>query len=497
MEVAVTIAKETATQLIGVTFRHDTPGRAIVQEVQSSSPAASLGPDGCTALLRPGDQIVAVAGRGCKSAEHAAFLVRHAAAGSIPIVKLMWDAEAVHAARVVQRAWARFRRHSVCAVRCILTKPERQSRLGVRFRSEWRLHSVLEMVSRTGLAHGILHEGDVVRSVNGIACVEPYQTAKLLRESVGRLEIELMPAHLVDLEGLRIAEVDAGIAASTGGGETPTSEDEDTDQQTTDACAVCFELLCEPVRFPGAGCGHYFCRPCMKQLAAASNARACCPLCRAPAVEPLTPRKIVVDPLAAAMIEARHPDQYAECIALHREMSRQLHRAGRLNGNSGDEGDTGGVPSAHESPSGPSLALPVCLGYADALRRMRGWQRGRFYGEPEGLAYQGSFAFSETAHLHAIAHALADGSRRLLMLPDDVHEAGSVGLVATITSTPRGIVVAGRPVATLERLVRRRVHRGSVRFEMALSPRPVMLIEPAIQDEALDFVWSGQVVPHH
>ena len=55
-----------------------------------------------------------------------------------------------------------------------------------------------------------------------------------------------------------------------------------------DECAVCYGLLCEPVRWSRTGdatsCDHTFCKPCVRQWRMQSN--AACPLCRAPATRP-------------------------------------------------------------------------------------------------------------------------------------------------------------------------------------------------------------------
>lgn len=54
-------------------------------------------------------------------------------------------------------------------------------------------------------------------------------------------------------------------------------------------CAICLDLLCEPLRLP---CSHAFCRAC---ITASCRSRRSCPLCRAQLPSSFTPSVVAVD----------------------------------------------------------------------------------------------------------------------------------------------------------------------------------------------------------
>ena len=89
-------------------------------------------------------------------------------------------------------------------------------------------------------------------------------------------------------------------------------------------CAVCLQLLCEPVMwptemFPGTGsCGHLLCKRCTKQCAARPSPT--CPLCRAPAAGDVAVRKLIVDKPTVELMKQEAPAVYvARMDALKRE----------------------------------------------------------------------------------------------------------------------------------------------------------------------------------
>jgi len=76
-----------------------------------------------------------------------------------------------------------------------------------------------------------------------------------------------------------------------------------------DDCAVCYGLLCEPVRWPGpdgSSCDHLFCKPCVREWGMQENAS--CPMCRTPAARRLTDEdEVVVDDVRRRELQAYTP----------------------------------------------------------------------------------------------------------------------------------------------------------------------------------------------
>jgi len=324
--------KPSNASLLGISLRADS-WHPVVKAVNPALPAS-----GC---LNPYDEILSVSGESCQSAEHAIQLLSNAPSGQLELIKLPPPTVLTHAVQVIQdshRAYrVRAKVHTKCRgfVRCVLEKPQRGSRFGISFSPEWRMHSMLAAVDTSGLAYPKLNVGDQICAVNGVECTEPSQTAKLLRDSSGRVEVLIVPKPHVDLNAAQQNElqfVDRAITASTGSlGDT--SADESKRKVPNDECAVCLGLLCEPVQWPGgvgAFCHHYFCKPCVRQLAGQRGQTPSCPLCRTPAWGEITPRKIRVDKTAAAIIQGRHPKEYAEAQALHRELSTEWHNRSQV-----------------------------------------------------------------------------------------------------------------------------------------------------------------------
>ena len=89
-------------------------------------------------------------------------------------------------------------------------------------------------------------------------------------------------------------------------------------------CAVCLQLMCEPVMWPtealpGTGsCGHLLCKRCTKQCAARPSPT--CPLCRTPAAGDLGVRELFVDQPTVELMKQEVPVMHAERMdALQRE----------------------------------------------------------------------------------------------------------------------------------------------------------------------------------
>lgn len=204
----------------------------------------------------------------------------------------------------------------------VMEKPS-HLRLGVAFSPSYLCHSVLITVDAGGVAHAAgLRAGDRVVRINGdlVDGLPPGATARRLRGSSGRIKMLVQPAARVDIGALQRTEwalsckrAEAAIAASSSGG------------AHTDECAVCFSLLCQPVRWGGpvdaggTGCDHLFCRGCLKAWAGhatESGNDLCCPLCRAP--PPVAAASLEgwlqVDRAAATLLEQRHPTAYAQAL---------------------------------------------------------------------------------------------------------------------------------------------------------------------------------------
>jgi len=496
----VRIHKSNDGTFLGLSCRSDSPRHPILLKVDAKLPAATC--------LQPFDEILSVAGEPCQSAEHAIQLIRNAPAGSLELIKLLPPRALVHSARVLQKVYrarvdlhARSRTNANGLVRRMIAKPERSCRLGVSLSPEWRVHSMLAKVDPSGIAHTVLHEGDQLRFVNGVACTEPAQTAKLLRESVGSIELLLLPQPRVDMDAMRSEElkwIDRAIAASTG-----SLDGDDGVDAPGDECAVCFQLLCEPVRWPGASgarCHHYFCKPCSRQLAGhGGDHTPSCPLCRAPAHGEFTPRKIVVDEAAASLIQRRHPEEYAEALMLHRELSVEWANRSQLP--SAPAPEAANEPAARRTverlPPTPSpMLLPVCIDFAVVNDRLQSWQRGRRPGE--SASFRAVFSFTQTDHLHAIAHALARAqtAHKVLILPTASNGAGAEGLVASVmTASIRSLIDVGHPLSTLDNLLRERRLRGEVSLELFVSHQSFVLVSPPTQDETQLGVWTAQAIP--
>jgi len=98
--------------------------------------------------------------------------------------------------------------------------------------------------------------------------------------------------------------------------EAPPSDSSDGDSLPEGlVCAICLQLVHEPVLWPAAAesCGHAFCKRCT--LACVATANPCCPLCRAPAAEGVTAEDLVVDSATLERIESEVPAIHASRVA--------------------------------------------------------------------------------------------------------------------------------------------------------------------------------------
>lgn len=337
LPLSVCVTKSCSTSRIGVSFREDSRCRAIVHHVSEGSPAAS-------AHMSAYDELLSVNGEAIRSAMHAARLIRDAPAGPVHLLTLSPPGTAVRAATILQTALRRAIAGRQGAVRRVLVKPEPHSVLGITLAAEWHHHALISAVREGGLAYGVLHSGDLLLSINGVACdCGPADAAKRLRDATERISVLLVPSSSVDPSALRLREqhemrehASRAIALSSSGGDGP-----DGHATPSDECAVCFSLLCEPVCWPasadsagaGASCSHLFCKPCVRQWAThafGEGHKPCCPLCRAPAdVSTDFVAGILVDEAAAALVEERHPQEYAESLAMHRELSMEWRQRER------------------------------------------------------------------------------------------------------------------------------------------------------------------------
>lgn len=284
---------------VGLVMRRDA-NRAFVQRVDFAAPAA--------AHILPFDEIVAVNCVPCLSKVHAARLLREAAA--TVDVQLRRSPRLLAAVMRVQEAWRNAIARRLGLVRRVLCKPVREESLGISLDAQWEFNSAIRLVRHGGLAHGILREGDRVVRIGG-ACVDgcrPIETARKLRQSVGRIELLLVPAARLDTAQLHCREQAARTARAEQAVAVASSE-----------CAICLSMLSEPVFWPaerGCGCEHLFCRPCLRDWASSAASQGqtpLCPLCRAPACKPhkLEERDLRVDEEVVAVLHRLHPEEYA------------------------------------------------------------------------------------------------------------------------------------------------------------------------------------------
>eukprot|EP00929_Paragymnodinium_shiwhaense_P057822 TRINITY_DN28963_c0_g1_i2.p1 TRINITY_DN28963_c0_g1~~TRINITY_DN28963_c0_g1_i2.p1 ORF type:complete len:444 (+),score=66.40 TRINITY_DN28963_c0_g1_i2:71-1402(+) len=83
-------------------------------------------------------------------------------------------------------------------------------------------------------------------------------------------------------------------------------------------CAVCLDMLCEPIRLP---CGHAFCRSCI--ASALMRARRACPLCRAQLPSQFAARSAALDRSLEKQLKYMFPDSYRAKLEQTRELQMQ------------------------------------------------------------------------------------------------------------------------------------------------------------------------------
>ena len=209
--VSVTLYKETPTTRIGIGLRADMPHRPVVHTVAPGSPASQPPTEGGNvAAIMPYDELLSIGGVHCESAVHAVKLIREAPAGPLAIEKLPCPAAVVRAATAASRALRAGYARREGLSRRVVEKPE-GAVLGLSFSPDWLVHSVIAGVKEGGLAATVLKAGDVVVRLNGEFCEAPAATAKKLRESIGRLELLIVPAGRADEAAMR--EVEAPVRA--------------------------------------------------------------------------------------------------------------------------------------------------------------------------------------------------------------------------------------------------------------------------------------------
>ena len=185
----VVVPKATDTTRIGIGLRPDMPDRAVVHTIAPGTPA-----DG---IIQPYDHLLVIAGEQVSSAVHAVQLIREAPAGSLHI-ELVREADLSRATVAIQNGMRNAMASREGLVRRTLVKPTPDAVLGLSFSPEYQIHSVIKMVREGGLAETALAAGDLVKRLNGVECVAPADTARLLREASGRIELMVLPADQVD-----------------------------------------------------------------------------------------------------------------------------------------------------------------------------------------------------------------------------------------------------------------------------------------------------------
>lgn len=193
----ISIPKPEPSTRIGIGLRADTPERAVVHTVAAGTPAEGR--------IEPFDELFTVAGEPVSSAVHAVQLIREFPGGELQI-QLARRSGLSEAAVAVQNSMRNAMATREGLVRRTIVKPTPDAVLGLSFAPEYHFHSVIKVVKEGGLAAQSLDEGDVVRRLNGTECANPADTARLLRESFGRLELLVMPGCKVDVAEIEAAE---------------------------------------------------------------------------------------------------------------------------------------------------------------------------------------------------------------------------------------------------------------------------------------------------
>jgi hypothetical protein len=209
-EQQVLLHKETSGQRIGIGLRPDMPDRAVVNTVAPDTPASQpRAPGSAVPLIEPYDELVEVAGVPCTSAVHAVQLIREAPAGELVIRKLCRPEKVWHSISFVQEsARAALARHGGVTRRALL-KPLHSTVLGLSFSPDYAAHSFIRKVSEGGAAARVLEEGDRVVRLNGARCSAPGETARRLREAVGRIELHIERAAQVNHD--EVAKVEEAV----------------------------------------------------------------------------------------------------------------------------------------------------------------------------------------------------------------------------------------------------------------------------------------------
>ena len=206
--IIVQVFKAEPTTRIGISLRADVPDRAIVHVVARGTPAAAPDPAAADggALVEPFDEILAIGGTPVESAVHAVKLIREAPEGPLELEKVACPTEIKRSVSTAQNALrASFaRKHGLA--RRVLHKESIETVLGLSFSPDFSIHSVVRFVREGALAATALQPGDCIRRLNGVECIAPADTARMLRETSGRIELLVLPAHKVDLELLHAAE---------------------------------------------------------------------------------------------------------------------------------------------------------------------------------------------------------------------------------------------------------------------------------------------------
>ena len=209
----VVLFKESDTTRIGIGLRADVPERAVVNTVAPESPAAQPLAEGSSLMLiQPYDELTHVGGTAVESAVHAVKLIREAPAGDLVIVKIALPESALRGVLMLQDSWRGAFARQEGLVRRILVKPTLKAMLGLSFSPEYAMHSIIKQLAEGGAAARALAAGDRVVRVNGVFCDAPSNTARLLRECEGRIELQVVPAAEVDAAEIAAAE-EAHLAA--------------------------------------------------------------------------------------------------------------------------------------------------------------------------------------------------------------------------------------------------------------------------------------------
>lgn len=128
--------------------------------------------------------------------------MRNAPPGFLTIRKRLPPEAAVRSALLLQDRWRTVRALLHGVERRVIHKADASLTLGISLSAEFSHHSVIAKTKPSSIAGRAFSRGDLIRSINGVACGSPAETAQRLREAVGQIELHVTRRRDVDYEAI-------------------------------------------------------------------------------------------------------------------------------------------------------------------------------------------------------------------------------------------------------------------------------------------------------